>query len=94
MDSPTVKRAAVALLVALTLAALAWSIKTIVEAALIVYSMLSNIGDSSLWMLVISVVIVAALASVGYLFFDKLRNAAEEDDKEDYEDEEEGSAGR
>ena len=75
MDSKVVQGAAAALLAALTLAALAWGIKIFVEAVALVNSMLVSAGVSTfsgrLVVLILSAIIVAALAGGGYFLFNK-----------------------
>ena len=92
MDSPTVRRALVALLVALTLATLAWGINNLVQAFVFLHNTLSYSGiinpsvdtsDNRTQMLVLAAGIVVVLALVAYVVFSKLRNAAEDGDDEE-----------
>ena len=92
MDSPTVRRALVALLVALTLATLAWGINNLVQAFALLHNTLSYSGiinpsvdtsDNRTQMLVLAAGIVVVLALAGYVVFSKLRNAAEGGDDEE-----------
>ena len=98
MDSPTVRRAAVALLVALTLAAIAWGVKSLVEAFAILHSTLSysriinpsvDPNDNRIQMLILAAGIVAVLAIAGYVVFSKLRDAVDDSDEEELDEEEE-----
>ncbi|MXW30907.1 MAG: hypothetical protein F4X54_00050 [Chloroflexi bacterium] len=98
MDSPTVRRAVVALLVALTLAAVAWAIRTLVEAfALLhnalVYPLYVNAGpgnsDDRIRLVFVAAGIVVVLAIVGYIVFSKWRDAVEYDDEQEFDVEEE-----
>ena len=82
MDSKVVQSAAAVLLASLTLAALAWGIKILVEAVAIVNSMILNAGVSSfagrLTVFAIAIIIVAAVTGGGYFFFDKRLKPKEE----------------
>ena len=100
MDSPTVRRAVVALMVALTLAALAWGVRTLVEAVAIVHNILLlptriNPGldspSDSIQTVILAGGIVVVLAIAGYIVFSKLRNAEDEFAEEEDEDEEEAA---
>ena len=75
MDSKVVQGAAAGLLVALTLAALAWGLRLLVEAVALVNSMIANAGVATfsgrLVVFVVSVIIVAGLAVGAYFLFDK-----------------------
>ena len=97
MDSPTVRRAVVALLVALTLAALAWGVKSLVEAFAILHNTLSysriinpslDSTENRVQMLILAAGIVVVLAIAGYLVFSKLRDSVDEFDEEDFDEEE------
>lgn len=107
MDSPTVRRAAAALMVALTLAALAWGVNNLVQAFAILYNTLSYSGiinpsvdssDNRNQMLIVAAGIVVVLAIAGYIVFSKLRDAADDLDEEEFDEEEfeeeEEAAGR
>ena len=96
---PVLLRAATALLIALTLAVLAWGIKSLVEAVAIVNSILLNSvlfntdfrsshESERLWMIAIAVAAVAVMAIVGYLLFDKGMNAVRARGGEDSAEEE------
>lgn len=99
MDSPTVQRAAVALLIALTLAAIGWAIQSLVGAVAVVNSILTNsilfnsgyrstYSSERIWMVGLSVAVVVVLAIAAYLLFDRWLNAVKEvGDKEADEEE-------
>ena len=71
MDSKMVRNAAAALLVALTLAALAWAIKSLVEATAILNAMLVNTGvdggAARILVFILALIVVAGLAAGGYV---------------------------
>ena len=98
MDSPTVRRAVVALLVALTLAVLAWGVRSLVQAFALLHNTLSYSGiinpsldpsDNRIQMLILSAGIIVVVAIAGYIVFSKLRDAVDDFDEEEYEEEEE-----
>ena len=75
MDSKVVQGAAAGLIGALTLAALAWGLRLLVEAVALVNSMIVNAGVATfsgrLVVFVLSLIIVAGLAVGAYFLFDK-----------------------
>ena len=86
MDSKVVQGAAAGLLVALTLAALAWGLRLLVEAVALVNSMIANAGVATfsgrLVVFFVSVMIVAGLAAGGYFLF-KSRLMPEQESSDD-----------
>lgn len=82
MDSKVVQGAAATLLVSLTLAALAWAIKSLVEATAILNSMLVNTGVNDgagrILVFILAVIIMAAVVGGGYVLFDKRLKPKEE----------------
>ena len=87
MDSKMVRNAAAALLVALTLAALAWAIKSLVEATAILNAMIVNTGvdggAARILVFIIALIVVAGLAAGGYFLFDKQLKPKEEEGSEE-----------
>ena len=86
MDSKVVQGAAAGLLVALTLAALAWGLSLLVGTAAQVNYMIVNAGVATfsgrLVVFVLSVMIVAGLAAGGYFLF-KSRLMPEQESSDD-----------
>ena len=87
MQSKEVRRAVVALLVALTLAVLAWGVKSIAEAFALLHTTLSvsriidptlDPSDQRIQLIVLAAGIVVVLMIAGYVVFSKLRNAEDE----------------